>query len=87
MPSYQGIRPFTTNPTSYHKPTPHNTIPPTTTNTTYITPPNANAKVIHAELARHFCGKDKDPAKRFKGAICVKLWESHKAWAAYEADV
>lgn len=44
-------------------------------------------KVIHAELARHFCGKDKPAQKRFKGAICVKLWESHKAWAAYEADV
>jgi hypothetical protein len=39
--------------------------------------------VIHGELAKHFCqGK-----KRFKGSICVKLWESHKAWASYEADV
>ena len=23
----------------------------------------------------------------FKGKICVKLWESHKAWASYEAEV
>lgn len=42
--------------------------------------------MIHGELAKHFC-QDKEKGKRFRGAICVKLWESHKAWAAYEADV
>lgn len=46
-------------------------------------------KAIHGDLAKYFCA---DRAKtgggeRFRGSICVKLWESHKAWACYEANV
>ena len=48
-------------------------------------PPNPRSQVIHGELAKHFTqGKG---GKRFRGAICVQLWESHKAWACYEAEV
>ena len=32
-----------------------------------------------AERVRKECG--------FRGEICVKLWESHKAWASYEGKV
>jgi len=39
-------------------------------------------KVICDDLAQHFCR-----SKGFSGAICVKLWESHKAWASYEKSV
>jgi 6-pyruvoyltetrahydropterin/6-carboxytetrahydropterin synthase len=42
---------------------------------------NVPAQVIQQDLAKHFCKKN------FKGSICVKLWESHKAWACYEAEV
>lgn len=38
------------------------------------------AQVIFDELAAR-CKND------FTGSICVKLWESHKAWACYEGDV
>ncbi|CAN0008043.1 unnamed protein product [Pylaiella littoralis] len=37
-------------------------------------------KVIFDELAAK-CGKD------FHGTLCIKLWESHKAWGCYEGDV
>lgn len=38
-------------------------------------------QVIFDDLAKHYGGLG------FKGAINVKLWESHKAWASYEAAV
>jgi len=41
------------------------------------------ARQIHrdlCELLRLECGE-------FEGCLCVKLWESHKAWASYEAEV
>lgn len=37
-------------------------------------------QVIFDELAAK-CGKD------FHGTLCIKLWESHKAWGCYEGDV
>lgn len=37
-------------------------------------------QVIFDELAAK-CGKD------FHGSLCIKLWESHKAWGCYEGDV
>ncbi|CAN0056385.1 unnamed protein product, partial [Sphacelaria rigidula] len=36
--------------------------------------------VIFDELAAK-CGK------QFHGSLCIKLWESHKAWGCYEGDV
>jgi hypothetical protein len=39
-------------------------------------------QVIHEDLKRHFCD-----SKSFQGSVCVKLWESHKAWACYEAPI
>ncbi len=44
-------------------------------------------KAIHADLVEHFCTGKAKKVERFRGAICVKLWESHKAWACYEANV
>lgn len=45
-------------------------------------------RAIHRDLAAHFCtNRAKSKEERFKGSICVKLWESHKAWACYEAIV
>lgn len=38
-------------------------------------------QAIHGDLAKHY------GTLGFKGAINVKLWESHKAWASYEAAV
>ena len=35
---------------------------------------------IHAEIARRVRGK-------FSGDLCVKLWESHKAWASFEGAI
>ena len=41
-------------------------------------------RVIHEGL----CEKLKERGVDFPGGeICVKLWESHKAWASYAADV
>lgn len=35
------------------------------------------------------CGSSNndDGENKFEGRIRVKLWESHKAWASYEADI
>ena len=41
------------------------------------------AQRIHEQLAQCIKGE----GIPFKGNICVKLWESHKAWASYEAEV
>ena len=38
---------------------------------------------IHGDL----CQRLKDDCPGFKGEICVKLWESHKAWASYTAGL
>eukprot|EP00978_Attheya_sp_CCMP212_P013719 scaffold34545_cov40-Attheya_sp.AAC.1 len=40
------------------------------------------AKKIHEGIAKRV----KEECK-FEGEICVKLWESHKAWASYEGSV
>ena len=34
---------------------------------------------VHSDL----CERLKTECPDFKGEICVKLWESHKAWASY----
>ena len=36
-------------------------------------------KQIHDDICRLL----EDECKEFKGAVRVKLWESHKAWATY----
>jgi len=41
------------------------------------------ARHIHEQLAQ--CVKE--DGIPFKGKISVKLWESHKAWASYEAEM
>ena len=38
---------------------------------------------IHSDL----CAKLKEECPEFQGELCVKLWESHKAWASYTARV
>ena len=38
---------------------------------------------IHEDL----CDLLRVTCKDFSGSIVVKLWESHKAWASYEADM
>lgn len=40
-------------------------------------------KTIHEGVA----ARVRDEVKEFKGEICVKLWESHKAWASFEGEV
>ena len=47
-----------------------------------ITTTEFMAKQIYEDLyerVKNQCG--------FEGEICVKLWESHKAWASYEGEV
>jgi 6-pyruvoyltetrahydropterin/6-carboxytetrahydropterin synthase len=38
---------------------------------------------IHSDL----CERLKEQCAEFQGDVCVKLWESHKAWASYSASV
>ena len=38
---------------------------------------------IHADIRE----KLREECKDFQGDVCVKLWESHKAWASYSAKV
>ena len=38
-------------------------------------------KVIFDELCKEWS------CKGFEGQLCVKLWESHKAWASYTGEV
>ena len=53
------------------------------------------AKKIHEDLARaihtelyEICSEDNAECEAmWKGEIRVKLWESHKAWASYEAQI
>jgi 6-pyruvoyltetrahydropterin/6-carboxytetrahydropterin synthase len=40
-------------------------------------------RLIHGELVREL----KEKCKDFQGEVCVKLWESHKAWASYSGTV
>lgn len=40
-------------------------------------------RIIHSDL----CEKLKQECANFKGEVCVKLWESHKAWASYTAAI
>ncbi len=43
------------------------------------------------EIGDGTCGGGGDESsteeEKFEGKIRVKLWESHKAWASYEADI
>ena len=39
------------------------------------------------EIWNGIVDKLKDEVPDFKGEICVKLWESHKAWASYQNAV
>jgi 6-pyruvoyltetrahydropterin/6-carboxytetrahydropterin synthase len=41
------------------------------------------ARQIHKDL----CALLKTECQEFRGNLCVKLWESHKAWASYTAKV
>ena len=41
------------------------------------------ARQIHADLKERLQRECKD----FSGDVCVKLWESHKAWASYSGKV
>jgi 6-pyruvoyltetrahydropterin/6-carboxytetrahydropterin synthase len=41
------------------------------------------ARQIHRDL----CDRLKAQPSPFQGSLCVKLWESHKAWASYSGDV
>ncbi|CAB9527139.1 6-pyruvoyl tetrahydropterin synthase [Seminavis robusta] len=41
------------------------------------------AQQIHSDL----CTLLKAECKEFQGDLCVKLWESHKAWASYSGKV
>ena len=41
------------------------------------------AKTIHDDIRQLL----KERCKEFKGDLCVKLWESHKAWASYSSAV
>ena len=41
------------------------------------------ARQIHKDL----CERLKTECKEFQGNLCVKLWESHAAWASYTAKV
>lgn len=41
------------------------------------------AQQIHKDL----CQRLKQECKEFQGNLCVKLWESHKAWASYTGKV
>ena len=38
---------------------------------------------IHSDL----CERLRSECKEFQGDLCVKLWESHKAWASYTGKV
>lgn len=38
---------------------------------------------IHADL----CERLREACAEFRGEVCVKLWESHKAWASYIAAI
>jgi 6-pyruvoyl-tetrahydropterin synthase len=38
---------------------------------------------IHSDI----CERLKQEGVEFKGDLCVKLWESHKAWASYTASI
>jgi len=38
---------------------------------------------IHADIRERLRAENTD----FQGEVCVKLWESHKAWASYSAKV
>ena len=42
------------------------------------------ARTIHADLCARLRAEGKDS---FEGNLCVKLWESHAAWASYTAKV
>jgi 6-pyruvoyltetrahydropterin/6-carboxytetrahydropterin synthase len=41
------------------------------------------ARQIHRDL----CGRLTEQPSPFQGSLCVKLWESHKAWASYSGQV
>lgn len=41
------------------------------------------AKQIHADL----CARLREECQDFQGDVCVKLWESHKAWASFAGAV
>lgn len=38
---------------------------------------------IHSELQQRI----KEECQDFRGDLCVKLWESHKAWASYSGKI
>eukprot|EP01036_Dinobryon_divergens_P025543 gene25543-34100_t len=42
---------------------------------------------IHSDLVKKLQEKSNDSSKRFRGALRVKLFESHKAWASYTNTV
>lgn len=50
---------------------------------TVLTTTEFMCRVIHADL----CERLKKECADFSGEVCVKLWESHKAWACYVAAV
>jgi 6-pyruvoyltetrahydropterin/6-carboxytetrahydropterin synthase len=41
------------------------------------------ARQIHMDI----CERLHKDCPGFQGQVCVKLWESHKAWASYTGDV
>lgn len=50
---------------------------------TVMTTTEFMARQIHSDICNHL--KEDYPA--FRGSICVKLWESHKAWASFTEAV
>lgn len=42
---------------------------------------------IHSDLVKKLQEKTNDSSRRFRGALRVKLFESHKAWASYTNTV
>ncbi len=42
---------------------------------------------IHSDLVKKLQSQTDDKSKRFRGALRVKLFESHKAWASYTNTV
>jgi 6-pyruvoyl-tetrahydropterin synthase len=39
------------------------------------------------QIHNDICEKLKEECIEFNGDVCVKLWESHKAWASYSAAI
>jgi len=39
------------------------------------------------QIHKDICNRLKEECPAFRGDLCVKLWESHKAWASYTDSV